>query len=123
MLAEVGQRRVHVCCKAVDFRKGHNGLMALAQQAGLQLWSGDVVVFFSRCHRKCKVLVADATGVWLHYKQLSQGTFRQYLRFLQQPGYQEITSGELGLLLSGQTYRVESKPVAWKPEDTSAEGG
>ena len=107
-------QRVLVYGEPVDFRKGHNGLMAITQKAGLDLWSGDMVVFFSRSGRKCKVIVADETGVWLHYKVLARGHFQQ-LKHLLCGDISQIQSCELELLLSGASYLLTKPGNSWTP--------
>lgn len=107
--------RVLVYRGPVDFRKGHNGLMALVSKAGLDLWSGDLVVFFSKCRKKAKLLVADETGVWLHYKQLSRGRFSQQIQYLNTETYKRISQEELGLLLSGSRYQISRAAEPWSP--------
>ncbi|MEM9312212.1 MAG: IS66 family insertion sequence element accessory protein TnpB [Pseudomonadota bacterium] len=60
----------------VDFRKGHDGLAALAQkQLGLDPHSGVAVVFRSKRGDRIKVLHWDGTGIVLTYKRLEQGKF------------------------------------------------
>ena len=114
----VGNRhRVFVYGEAVDFRKGHNGLKALTSRAGLNLWAGDVVVFFSKCRSKTKVLVADETGIWLHYKQLSRWRFAQRVQAAKPGDVVAIRQDELNLLLSGSQYKIEKPAKSWKPKN------
>ena len=111
-------QRVFVYSKSVDFRKGHHGLRALVNQAGLDLWQGDVVVFFSRCRRKAKVLTADDTGVWMHYKQMSRGSFAQRIQGVEPGSVVSIRRDELNLLLSGSRYQIQKEPKMWRPPNT-----
>lgn len=68
--------RVVIATKPVDFRKGHDGLAALAQkQLGLDPHSGVAVVFRSKRGDRIKVLYWDGTGIVLTYKRLEQGKF------------------------------------------------
>ncbi len=69
--------RVLLATQPVDFRKGAHGLAALAATVlGEDPFSGVVVVF--RCKRtdRVKILVWDASGFVLVWKQLQQGGFR-----------------------------------------------
>jgi transposase len=68
--------RIMVAAKPVDFRRGHDGLVAVVQsELGLDPHSGVVVVFRSRRADRIKVLVWDGTGLVLVYKRLEQGSF------------------------------------------------
>jgi transposase len=69
--------RVLLATKPVDFRRGAHSLAALAAAVlGEDPFSGVVVVF--RCKRsdRVKILVWDASGLVLVWKQLQQGEFR-----------------------------------------------
>ena len=56
--------RIMVAAKPVDFRRGHDGLVAVVQsELGLDPHSGVVVVFRSRRADRIKVLVWDGTGL------------------------------------------------------------
>jgi len=69
--------RVMLATRPVDFRKGAHGLAALAAEVlGEDPFSGAVIVF--RCKRadRVKILVWDASGLVLIWKQLQQGAFR-----------------------------------------------
>ena len=69
--------RVLLATRPVDFRKGAHGLAALVSKVlGEDPFSGVVVVF--RCKRadRIKILVWDASGLVLIWKQLQQGGFR-----------------------------------------------
>jgi len=69
--------RVLLATRPVDFRKGAHGLAALASEMlGADPFSGVVVVW--RCKRadRIKILVWDASGLVLIWKQLQQGCFR-----------------------------------------------
>jgi transposase len=68
--------RVVIATKPVDFRKGHDGLAAVAQSAlGLDPHSGVIVIFRSKRGDRIKILVWDGTGLVLVYKRLEQGKF------------------------------------------------
>ena len=68
--------RIVIATKPVDFRKGHDGLAALAQrELGLDPHSGIIVVFRAKRGDRIKVLVWDVSGLVLTYKRLEQGAF------------------------------------------------
>ena len=57
--------RIVIATKPVDFRKGHDGLAALAErELGLDPHSGIIVVFRAKRGDRIKVLLWDATSGW-----------------------------------------------------------
>jgi transposase len=69
--------RVLIATKPVDFRKGAEGLAALAREAlGEDPFSGTIFVF--RCKRsdRVKIVAWDGSGLVLLWKRLEQGGFR-----------------------------------------------
>ena len=69
--------RVLLATRPVDFRKGAHGLAALASGVlGEDPFSGVVVVFRAKRADRVKILVWDASGLVLVWKQLQQGAFR-----------------------------------------------
>ena len=69
--------RVLLATRPVDFRKGAHGLAALASAVlGEDPFSGVVVVFRAKRSDRVKILVWDASGLVLVWKQLQQGGFR-----------------------------------------------
>ena len=68
--------RIVVSAALVDFRRGHDGIVALVQnELGLDPHSGMVVVFRSRRSDRMKVLLWNRTGLVMIYKRLEQGSF------------------------------------------------
>ena len=68
---------VLLATRPVDFRRGGHSLAALASEMlGADPFSGVVIVW--RCKRadRVKILVWDASGLVLIWKQLQQGAFR-----------------------------------------------
>lgn len=62
--------------KPVDFRKSHDGLVAVVEEElGLDPYSGVAHVFRSRTGYRIKVLWFDGTGLVLWYKRLERGRF------------------------------------------------
>jgi transposase len=68
--------RIVIATKPVDFRKGHDGLAALAErELGLDPHSGIIVVFRAKRGDRIKVLLWDGSGLVLCYRRLEQGKF------------------------------------------------
>ncbi len=69
--------RVLLATRPVDFRKGAHGLAALVSAVlSEDPFSGTVVVFRAKRADRVKILVWDASGLVLVWKQLQQGGFR-----------------------------------------------
>jgi len=69
--------RILLAVKAVDFRKGIDGLARICRDT-LQSdpFSGHVFVFWNKRGTSLKLLVYDGQGFWLCQKRLSKGRFR-----------------------------------------------
>ena len=68
--------RIVMATRPVDFRKGHDGLAALAQaELGFAPQSGVMVVFRSKRGDRAKILFWDGSGIVMIYKRLEQGSF------------------------------------------------
>jgi transposase len=68
--------RIVIAIKPVDFRKGHDGLAALAErELGLDTHSGIIVVFRAKRGDRIKVLLWDGSGLVLCSKRLEHGKF------------------------------------------------
>ena len=100
-------KQVYIAQHKVDFRKGHQGLLAEAYNLGLRPLEGDAVIFISRDRSRIKVLFNDDNGLWIAYKLFYKGTHKTKFRFLDQPGCKQILRSELNLLLDGARYTVE----------------
>jgi transposase len=59
----------------VDLRCGIDRLLVLVQSLSGNAVPGDAYVFRNRSGTRIKVLVADATGVWLCTRRLNSGRF------------------------------------------------
>jgi transposase len=69
--------RVLIATKPVDFRKGAEGLAALAREAlGEDPFSGTIFVFRSKRSDRVKIVAWDGSGLVLLWKRLEQGAFR-----------------------------------------------
>ena len=68
--------RIVIATKPVDFRKGHDGLAALAERdLGLDPHSGVIIVFRAKRGDRIKVLLWDGSGMVMSYKRLEEGKF------------------------------------------------
>lgn len=107
-------KRVYLGLHVVDFRKGHDSLLAEAYKLGLDVLSGDSILFLSRDRKKLKVLFSDAEGLWLWCKKLHRGRSKYNFHFLDDPKCKEITHGEMGLIFEGASFTVHKKIEPWK---------
>lgn len=86
--------------KPVDFRKAHDGLIAIVKHSfGDDPFDGSVFVFLNRQHNRVKILHFDRDGFWLHYKRLEQGNYR--IDIEGDAARIELTRPELAMLLEG----------------------
>ena len=77
MIAIPSGVRVLVATKPVDFRKGADGLVALAKEVLQQdPFSGVVLVFRAKRTDRIKVVAWDGNGLVMLWKRLDQGAFR-----------------------------------------------
>ena len=68
--------RIMVATKAIDFRKGHDGLAALVSSVlRKDPFTGTVFVFRSRRADRLKLLYWDGTGLVMAYKRLEEHSF------------------------------------------------
>ena len=69
--------RVLIATKPVDFRRGAEGLAALAREAlGEDPFSGTIFVFRSKRADRVKIVAWDGSGLVLFWKRLEHGAFR-----------------------------------------------
>ncbi len=68
--------KVLVATTPIDFRKGADGLAALAQEVlGQNPLSGVALVFRAKRADRVKILVWDGSGLVLYWKRLENGAF------------------------------------------------
>jgi transposase len=102
MIVPSGAVRVLVATRPVDFRKGMDGLAALAREnLGADPYSGVVYVFRAKRADRVKLLLWDGTGLVLVCKRLEQGTFRWPAI---NDGVMRLTSSQLSALLEGMDW-------------------
>lgn len=77
MIALPAGARVMVATRPVDFRKGADGLAAIAQSVLRQdPFSGVVLVFRAKRADRIKLLAWDGSGLVLAWKRLEHGSFK-----------------------------------------------
>lgn len=100
MLSLPASIRIFVSRDAVDFRKAHDGLLAVIRDAfGDDPFDGSLFVFLNRRRDRVKLLQWDRDGFWLHYKRLEQGTFK--LDVKSDAARCEVSRAQLTMLIEG----------------------
>lgn len=108
-------KRIHLATFPIDFRKQHQSLLGEVLSLGLDLWSGDAVVFLNKRKNSVKILLADNTGVWLLYKKMSRGSIATTIENWRNKGIKSISHSELMLILEGVQYQIHGHHQSWKP--------
>jgi transposase len=99
MIAVSAGLKVLVATKAIDFRKGMDGLAALVKEhLGADPFSGTVFVFRAKRADRIKLIVWDGTGLCLFAKRLEEGTFR-WPKI--EDGIMRLTPAQLSALIEG----------------------
>lgn len=79
MIQLTPQHRLLVCIKAVDFRKGIDGLVGICRsQLNADPFTGTLFAFINRKRTAVKLLVYDGTGFWLMHKRFSKGKLKHW---------------------------------------------
>jgi len=100
VLSLSGRQAIYACTTPVDFRKQHDGLVALVRDhLATDPFDGSIVVFFNKRRDRIKLLLWDQNGFWLLYKRLESGTYER----LRSSDSQRLvlTRAELSMLLDG----------------------
>lgn len=101
MLSFSSKQRYFLYGPPTDMRKGFAGLSGLVREhIRHELMSGDVFIFINRRRDRIKLLMWDATGFALYYKQLERGTF-EVPGAAAQGGGMELEWHDLAMLLQG----------------------
>ena len=110
MIAPAAGVRILIATQPIDFRKGADGLAAMAQHVlGEDPFSGTVIVFRARRGDRVKLLVWDGTGLVLIWKRLERGAFKW-------PAVSDgaicLSAAQLAILLEGLDWsRLAATPV------------
>lgn len=77
MIALSPTDRIYIAVEHMDFRKGINGMIAMVKyQLEKDPYGGAFFVFRNKRKNGVKILMYDGTGIWMHQKRLSRGTFK-----------------------------------------------
>lgn len=123
MLSLPSAIRIFVARDAVDFRKAHDGLLAVIRDAfGDDPFDGSLFVFLNRSRDRLKLLQWDRDGFWLHYKRLEQGTFK--LNVKPDGSRCEISRAQLSMLIEGiDLQKRKIREPLLRPVRTGDRGG
>jgi transposase len=92
--------RVYLCTSPCDLRKSFDGLQAMVTGSmQLDALAGHLFCFANRRRDRVKILYWDRDGFVVWAKRLEEGTYA--MPFSEGEGRREISSAELGALLSG----------------------
>ena len=112
-MVSLGGTRIVVATRAVDFRKGHDGLAAVVHnELGLNPYSGVAYVFRAKRADRIKVLWWDGTGLVLAYKRLEQGRFAWPTVH---NGVMRLTRAQFEALFEGLDWRRTWSPRVRRP--------
>src|SRR5271155_4039576 len=110
MIAPAAGVRILIATQPIDFRKGADGLAAIAQHVLEEdPFAGTVIVFRARRGDRVKLLVWDGTGLVLIWKRLERGAFKW-------PSVSDrvirLSAAQLAILLEGLDWsRLAALPV------------
>lgn len=105
--------RVLVATSPVDFRRGADGLAALAKEAlGQDPFSGTVIVFRSKRADRVKIIAWDGTGLVMLWKALDEGAFKWPPI---SEGVMKLSSSQLAALLDGLDWTRIHPPRRRRP--------
>jgi transposase len=91
--------RICIATRPVDFRKGLDGLAAVAQEVlKLDPFSGAALIFRAKRADRVKILIWDGSGLILIYKRLEDGKFR-WPRI--EDGVMKLSPAQLSALFEG----------------------
>jgi transposase len=113
MITPAAGVRILVATRPVDFRKGADGLAAIAQHVlGEDPFAGTIIVFRARRGDRVKLLVWDGTGLVLVWKRLEHGAFRWPAV---NDGAIRLSAAQLAILLEGLDWSRFATPPAVRP--------
>ena len=117
MIAPPAGVRILIATQPIDFRKGADGLAAIAQHVlGQDPFSGTVIVFRARRGDRVKLLVWDGTDLVLIWKRLERGGFKWPPI---SDGVMRLSAAQLAVLIDGMDWsRFHARDVV-QPTATS----
>jgi transposase len=112
MIVDISKARIFIRPGATDMRKASNGLTILIQESMEEdPFSGHIYVFCNRDRKLLKAVYWDLTGFWLCQKRLEKD---KYPWPETKEAVQELSEGELSMLLTGIDFFKEHKPLCYK---------
>lgn len=116
MIVPPGGVRVLVATRPVDFRKGMDGLAALARETLAQdPFSGAILVFRAKRADRVKLLLWDGSGLMLVSKRLEEGAFKWPPIM---DGVMRLSAAQLMALLEGLDWTRVHVPRVARPQAT-----
>ena len=106
--------RILLFTRAVDMRKGFDGLSAIVAAAGENVYCGGMFVFLSARRDRAKVLVFRKGGLELWYRRLEQGRFK--VNLTESGDRAELDSTQLAMLMDGIDFARVRRPKHWEPQ-------
>ena len=88
--------------------------MVVRGQWGLDVFSGDLFVFFGKRLDRCKILFWQRGGFVIYYKRLERGRFR-IPRVSTDGRTVEMDGTQLAMLLDGIDVTRVRRPELWQP--------
>jgi transposase len=109
-----GGVRVLIAAKPVDFRKGADGLAAVAKEVLAQdPFSGAIIVYRSKRADRVKILVWDGSGLVLVWKRLEKGAFKWPPVM---DGVMRLSSAQFSALFEGLDWTRMHVPEIARPQ-------
>jgi transposase len=105
-------KKIWLYRKAIDFRRGIDGLSCLVTHELKQNPKEGIYLFFNRGRDKLKGLAWHKNGFVLFYKRLEIGRFP--IKFNKETGAMEVCEDEFGWLLAGLEWQ---KMKSWRELD------
>ena len=122
MLSLPSAVKIYLAAEPTDMRRGFDGLSAMVQARGQDVYSGHLFAFVSKRRDRVKILAWDRGGFVLWYKRLERGRFRLPIIALDAKTIQ-LDAGQLTMLLDGVDLRHVHRNRAWKPPATKTSKG
>lgn len=114
MLSIPAAVKIFLAAEPTDMRRGFDGLAAMVQSRGQDVFSGHLFVFLSKRYDRVKILTWERGGFALWYKRLERGRFR-LPHFTDDDNTLELDAGQLAMLLDGVDLKKIKRNVAWTP--------